>query len=69
MKSYLSHKLLSLFSLKSALSGLKVCEKVGWVGEGEGAEREEDEKKERADILLSRKVICNERLLRNVFIP
>lgn len=41
---------------------------MGWGGRG-GREREEDEKKERADILLSRKVICSERLLRNVFIP
>ena len=47
MKSFLSHKLLSLFSLKSALSGLKVCEKVGWVGEGEGAERERKMKRKR----------------------
>ena len=42
---------------------------MGGGGRGGQREREEEGEKERADILLSRRVICNERLLRNVFIP
>ena len=42
---------------------------MGRGGRGGQRERERKRERKRADILLSRRVICNERLLRNVFIP